>query len=100
MKLSVIHIVCVALIVACYTLAFTLLKDNDEASTVLCGAATFLWGKLGFKPAKALLEKIIQSMDAEEVVAIKSMVPPQSPAATRLSIVPAANVMPEPPEAG
>lgn len=95
MKLSVLHVVCVAVIAGCYALAFTVLKDNEEAATVLCGAATFLWGKLAFKPANALIEKIVQSMEPEEVVALKSRTPPPAVGAPMLSIVPA-----PPPPAG
>lgn len=78
-SISYIHIACIAAIVICYALAFTLLKGNAEAQATLVGLATFLYGKLAFIPAGAVVEKIVQRMPQDEVVRIQSMAPPPSP---------------------
>lgn len=78
-SVSYIHIACIAAIVICYVLSATLLKGNAEAQTVLVGAAAWLYGKLGFVPASAVVEKIVQRMPQDEVVRIQSMVPPAPP---------------------
>jgi len=75
-SISYVHIACIAVIVICYALAFTLLKGNAEAQATLVGAAAFLYGKLAFIPASPVVEKIVQSMPQDEVVRIQSMAPP------------------------
>ena len=75
-QVSYVHIACIATIVICYMLSATLLKGNAEAQTVLVGAAMWLYGKLAFIPAGAVVEKIVQRMPQDEVVRIQSMAPP------------------------
>jgi hypothetical protein len=74
-SVSYIHIACIAVIVICYVLSATVLKGNTEAQTVLVGAAAWLYGKLGFVPAGAVVERIVQRMPQNEVVRIQSMAP-------------------------
>jgi hypothetical protein len=80
-QLTILHVGCIAVICACFGLAFTVLKDQPVLQELLVGAGFLLWGKLGFAPAKPVLERIVQNMPVDEVVRIQSMKPPPPPTA-------------------
>jgi len=54
-----IHAGCVGLIVGCFVLSATLLKGQTFYAGCVCGVGFWLWGKLGFKPAQVVLERMI-----------------------------------------
>lgn len=45
-------------------------------SRVLEVSGFFIWGKLGFKPAQVVLERLLQGMDATRIEQIMSQRPP------------------------
>jgi hypothetical protein len=91
-QLTLLHVACVGVICACVALAFTVLKDHEVLQEILIGAAFLLWGKLGFTPAKPVLERIVQNMPPAEVVRIQSMKPPPPPPIEDPSPPPAADI--------
>jgi hypothetical protein len=49
------------------------------AGDALVGVVAWAWGKAGFKPSQALLEKILKSMSPAEVVRLTNSPPPMPP---------------------
>lgn len=82
-----VHAACVALIAACFALAYTVLKPYPEAAGALVIAAWWLWGKLGFKPANPVLARILQGLGPDAVAKLSTR-PPAPPAAPTLTIAP------------
>jgi hypothetical protein len=93
MQLLVLHTGCVLVICLCFALAeLSPLHDVVMFSTPLLSRALevagfFLWGKLGFKPADPVLDKIIASMEPARVEQIMSQRPPP-PELPKRSMVP------------
>lgn len=81
--LSWIHVACVALILAGVALALSpWLRGQEEMQVIVISGPMWLWGKLGFKPSKALLAKILQRMAPDEVAKLSLRPPPSAPEAT------------------
>lgn len=85
--LTLIHLGGVALIVVCAVVAQLVLKDAPVLQALVIGCATFLYGWLGFAPAKPVQEQIVRRMSEAEVERIQSSKPPAAP-----------TVMPAPPD--
>ncbi len=68
LRALMIHVLCVTLIIGCIALSSTVLKDVPMASELLLSFATWLWGKYGFKPDRAVVAKIIDALDLNDVV--------------------------------
>lgn len=78
-SLNLMHAGFVVLIGVCVFIAsLPQVHAFPMAGEALVGVATWAWGKLGFKPSKALLEQILQSMSPDEVERITSK-PPAMP---------------------
>jgi hypothetical protein len=101
-KLSelLVHMACVVIIGGCFALA-----ELTPLHTVLIGgmavfsrslevAGFFLWGKLGFKPAEAIMTKLLLQMEPEKVERIMSQRPPPPLSEPRLVV--SASVAPAP----
>jgi len=86
-KVLALHITCVVVIATCFALSATVFKDTPAVAQILTGAALWLYGKLGFKPAKSVFERLVQTLDPSEVVQIMSSRPP---APSRGGVYPAA----------
>lgn len=82
-KVSLVHIGCVALILLCAVVSFTILKGQTEAQVLVMSCACGLYGKLGFKPAKSVQEALVLAMPPAEVERIQSMKPPAQTVAQR-----------------
>lgn len=71
MKMLAVHVGCAVVIALCFVVASTVLKDNQMAANALEGLGWWLWGKLGFAPAKALqarlVERALQTMEPGEI---------------------------------
>lgn len=91
-----VHAGCIALLALCVWLS-TLIKGTDDLSlelrAALVGSALFLWGKLGFKPANPVLDRIVRKLVEREPVRVARLTskPPPS-AAPRNSIEPPVQV--------
>lgn len=80
-----IHAGCILLIALCAWLA-TLIHGTDETAlalrAALVGSACGLWGKLGFKPANPVLNKILEKLAQREpervLQALTNRPPPQA----------------------
>jgi len=57
-QLPIVHIVCVTVVCVCLGLSLTLLEDVPLAPQAIVGFACWLWGKLGFEPTQAVVERI------------------------------------------
>lgn len=73
---TLIHIAGALAIAACLWLAYTVLRPYPEASIMLVGVATFLYGVLGFKPADPVLARILQRLNPAIVAAMSTRPPP------------------------
>jgi hypothetical protein len=77
-----VHAGCIMVICLCFGLAeltelrTVLLFGMPVMSRALEVSGFWLWGKLGFKPAEAIIAKIIASMEPAEVIKALSMRPP------------------------
>jgi hypothetical protein len=67
MQMLFAHIACVTLIVACFWLSTTVLKDQPQLGQVVIGAGLFLWGKIGFRPSDPVVETILESLTPKQV---------------------------------
>jgi len=76
MQLLFAHIACVALIVACFWLSQTVLKDQPHLGQIVIGAGLFLWGKVGFRPSEAVVDLILEHLSPKQVRKVKSIHPP------------------------
>lgn len=78
----IVHAGCIMVICMCFGLAeltglrTVLLFGMPVMSRALEVSGFWLWGKLGFKPAEAIIAKIIASMDPTAVIKALSMRPP------------------------
>ena len=83
-----VHVGCVALLALCVWLSTLIKGDSEyalEARALLIGAAAMLWGKLGFRPANPVLDRILTKLvqrEPERVARLTNNPPP--PAATPL----------------
>lgn len=60
MQTLAVHAVCVLIIAACTAIAASpWLQGQTALQWLIIGAALWLWGKLGFKPAEAILDRIL-----------------------------------------
>lgn len=75
-KLLALHLSCVLTIVGCFTLSESVFRASPMIAQALVGAGFFLWGKLGFKPARSVFERLIQALEPAEVEQIMSTRPP------------------------
>lgn len=71
-----LHMACLLLCAFFWTLGFTVLKPYPEASIPLISSATWLYGKLMFKPSNPVLDNIIQKLEPARVDLILSQRPP------------------------
>jgi hypothetical protein len=74
--LLVLHASCFSVIAACFALSATLFKGQPEVAQILTGGALWLYGKLGFRPAKSVFDRLVASLEPSEVVQILSCRPP------------------------
>ena len=74
-----IHIAGACVVAACLVLAFTVLRPYPEASLLMFGLATGLYGKFGFKPADPVLARILQRLGPVEVAMLSSRPPALAP---------------------
>lgn len=81
------HIACAALILACFWLSTTVLKDQPQLGHIVVGLGLFLWGKIGFKPAAAVVDSILQTLTPAQVRKVQSIHPPPPPAAPPPALV-------------
>lgn len=58
-KLLVIHAACVLIIGALFVFAYTVFRGQIVPAGLLTGLGFWLWGKLGFKPAQVVLERVV-----------------------------------------
>lgn len=90
-KTLLVHAGCIALIALCVWLS-TLIKGTDdlalELRAALVGSALFLWGKLGFKPASPVLDRIVQRLVEREPVRMARLTSKPPPAAAGARIPP------------
>ena len=73
-----VHIACALAIALCLTLAATVLKPFPYAAGMLVSVSFFLYGKLGFRPADAVLARVLQKIGPAEVARLSSR-PPAGP---------------------
>jgi hypothetical protein len=83
-QLTLVHVGCVIAIAACFGIALIVMGHapfpaQAQIAQTLVGAGFFLWGKLGFTPSRAVLEKILAAMPPEEVARITQKPPPLPP---------------------
>lgn len=79
-KLWLMHAGFMALIVACVIIsAIPQVHSIPMAGEALMGVVGWAWGKLGFKPSKAWLEKFMQSLTPDEVVKLTTPPPASAP---------------------
>lgn len=80
---TAVHAGCVVLIGVCVFIAsLPQVRAYPMAGEALVGVATWAWGKLGFKPSKALLEQILQTMSPAEVERLTNRPAPMPSAAS------------------
>lgn len=58
-KTLIVHAACVAVIAACFWIAGTALHGQPMLAGLVIGVGAWLWGKLGFKPAQVIFERIV-----------------------------------------
>lgn len=73
-KALALHAACVLEIVGCFVLAGTVLREQPLLGALVVGAGAWLWGKLGFKPAQAILERIVYRQLGVELDDVKRLV--------------------------
>ncbi len=61
LSLLAVHAVCVIVIVGTFVLAGTVLKGQPLLGGLTVAAGAWLWGKLGFRPAQVVLERVLVS---------------------------------------
>lgn len=83
-QITILHVVCVALIAALFGLSATVFKGNSEISAALVGAAMFLYGKLAFLPQTGILSYFLQRKTPQAVADIAQM---PKPIKTAISII-------------
>lgn len=80
-----VHMGCVVIIGGCFALAeltplhTVLISGVAVFARALEVAGFFLWGKLGFKPAEVIMNKLLLQMEPERVERIMSQRPPPPP---------------------
>jgi len=80
-----VHAVCVIVIAGCFVLAGTVLRGQPLAAAGVVGVGAWLWGKLGFKPAQVVLDRVLVKqlgVTLDEVQRITSRPAPPAPAPT------------------
>lgn len=115
LQVLAVHAACVFVICVCFYLAeltplrtvtFAFLPGPLSTAPILSRAlecAGFLtWGKLGFKPAEAIVERMIANMSIAQVTKVLSVKPPAQLAAVANSINPPVVLepVPKPPSIG
>jgi hypothetical protein len=96
LQVLIVHAGCIMVICLCFGLA----ELTDLRTVLLFGMPLFsralevsgfwLWGKLGFKPAEAIVTKIISNMEPSAVVQALSQRPPAQVITIKGSLSPAA----------
>lgn len=87
LKTLAVHAGCVLAICVCFALGelsplrAALVAGVPVFSLALEAAGFWLWGKLGFKPAAIILDRILQRMEPARVEQIMSQRPPAPPPA-------------------
>lgn len=77
-----VHAACILVICGCFALAeltslrTALISGQPMFSRALECAAFLLWGKLGFKPAEVILNRLLLQMEPARVERIMSQRPP------------------------
>jgi hypothetical protein len=61
------HAACLAAAALAFWLSSTVLKPYPEAGHLLVGAALWMYGKIGFAPAAAVVESILKRLTPEQV---------------------------------
>jgi hypothetical protein len=78
-----IHVAGVAVMVACFVLGlYVSAKLHTEIGAIIIGAGFFVYGKLGFKPAAPILDRILASLaehEPERVARLASKRPAANP---------------------
>lgn len=83
LQVLLVHAACILVICICFWLAeltplkIVMIGGQPVLSRALECSGFLMWGKLGFKPAEAILAKIITSMEPAKVVQIMSSRPPK-----------------------
>lgn len=88
MQMLFAHIACVAMIVTCFWLSATVLKDQPQLGHIVIGLGLFLWGKIGFKPSDAVVDTILESLTPKQVKKVQSIHPPPPAVDAPVVVVP------------
>lgn len=83
-----IHVGCIALIALCVWLSTLISGDSElalESRALLIGSAVFLWGKLGFKPANPVLDRIIERLVQREPQRVQRLTSNPPPIVVKLT---------------
>jgi hypothetical protein len=100
LKVLAVHAACLLLMIACVVLKVYALKSYPELGTLLVGGATFLWGKMGFKPSNPVLASIIAQLSPDHLDQLLSQRPPPPSKASSPPAPPAKTEPPPPPQSG
>jgi hypothetical protein len=81
-KTLLVHALCVLIIGGCCVIAGTVLKGQPLLAGCVVGLGAWLWGKLGFKPAQVILDRIVVQQLGVTLEQAKSLTArPPAPAA-------------------
>ncbi len=83
-QLALVHVGCILVSAFVFWLSATALKPYPELGHLLVGAVLWMYGKIGFAPATAVMERLLEKLTPEQVgrvLARASSRPPPMPAA-------------------
>lgn len=85
-----VHAGCIALIALCTWLALQIHGTGETELTLraaLIGSALFLYGKLGFKPASPVLDRIVERLAQKEPERVQRLTQSPPPPAAPVEVV-------------
>lgn len=75
-KVMLLHLGFLLLLLAAVWLSVTVLKPYPDLGKLVIAGVTFAWGQLGFKPADAVLERVLAKLDPQRLNNMLSVRPP------------------------
>lgn len=66
-QLTIVHLACLAVAAGCFWLSATVLEPYPQLGHLLVGGALWVWGKAGFAPVQAVVERLLEKLTPEQV---------------------------------
>lgn len=74
-RVYLIHAACAAVLGVAVLLRYTLLKDVEDAGSILYPVVTIIWGALGFTPPKPVMALTIAALETNKLKEMLSLRP-------------------------